>query len=65
MPPADGGGIATITVKTLKGFAMPDNVENLTLASKATGVGNSLGNLMIGNVYSQTFVGGGGDDFLG
>ncbi len=61
---AAGEGIDTITVKNLKGFVMPDNVENLTLSSKATGYGNALGNLMIGNVYSQTFVGGGGDDVM-
>ena len=59
-----GEGVDTLTLKTLKGFVLPDNVENMVLAAKATGYGNNLGNLMIGNIYSQTLVGGGGDDVL-
>jgi Ca2+-binding RTX toxin-like protein/beta-glucanase (GH16 family) len=61
---APGGGIDTVTVKLIKGFVMPDNVENIIISSKATGIGNSLGNLMIGGVYSQTFDGGPGDDVM-
>jgi trimeric autotransporter adhesin len=46
-------------------FALPDNVENLTLTgSAALGTGNALANVVIGNASDNTLSGGDGNDTL-
>ncbi len=46
-------------------FALPDQVENLTLASLAVvGEGNDLNNSVAGTDTANTLLGGGGDDVL-
>jgi Ca2+-binding RTX toxin-like protein len=51
------------TVVSWISFALPDNVENLTLMSSGqTGTGNSLDNLMIGTSGNDILNGGAGND---
>ncbi len=59
-----GGGIDT--VESAVSFALPANVENLTLVGAADidGAGNSLGNILAGNVGANRLLGGAGDDGL-
>ncbi len=47
-------------------YALPDNVDNLTLTGTDAidAVGNSLYNVLIGNVAQNTLEGGGGNDYL-
>lgn len=57
------------TVKATFDYVLPDNVQNLTIFGTGpkrgfAGIGNDLDNLIIGNTYSQTLSGLGGDDVL-
>ena len=53
------------TVISYHGFALPANVQNLTLAGDhITGVGNSLNNLIIAQGLNDSVDGGTGDDVL-
>ena len=63
----DQGGVDTVW--SLGNYALPDQVENLTIAMiepvTATGHGNELDNLLIGAASSSfIFYGGGGNDML-
>lgn len=51
---------------TLSRTALSDNVEDLTLLSKGgqTGIGNDLGNRIVGGAGDDTLDGRGGDDWL-
>lgn len=59
-----GQGVDTVTAGF--SYTLTDNVENLTLryTGAATGLGNGLGNTMIGNVAANTLDGAAGDDIL-
>ncbi|WP_052730169.1 family 16 glycosylhydrolase [Sphingomonas sp. SRS2] len=57
-------GQGTDTLFVINDYAMPDNVENLTIWYARAVIGNSLGNLIIGSSGSQTINGGGGNDLL-
>ena len=58
-----GQGVDTIWASV--SFALPADVENLTVVSHQTyGGGNSLGNIINGGAGSQTLNGMGGDDVL-
>ena len=59
-------GEGTDTVNASISYALPDNVENLTLTGNAglSGVGNNLNNIITGNVGSNTLAGGLGSDML-
>lgn len=59
---AAGQGVDTVFVTG--DYAMPANVENLTIWYARAVIGNALGNLIIGNSGSQTINGGGGGDLL-
>jgi Ca2+-binding RTX toxin-like protein len=56
----------TDTVLSSVSYALPDNVENLTLSGSLpiNGVGNSLSNVLLGNAAANTLSGGSGDDHL-
>jgi Ca2+-binding RTX toxin-like protein len=54
-------------LSSLASYALPDHVENLTLAAAAgaaTGIGNALDNVLVGNQSANTLEGGTGDDLL-
>jgi Ca2+-binding RTX toxin-like protein len=59
-------GEGTDTVRSSVSFALPDNVENLTLTGTAAinGTGNSLANVITGNASANVISGGGGADTL-
>ncbi len=58
-----GGG--TDEIKTYVDFALPDNVENLTLFGTASvGTGNALGNQLRGTGGADNLSGGDGDDVI-
>lgn len=61
-----GAGIDTVRVWTGEGYALPDNVENLTLMGSGAGWlrGNGLANILQGNGADNTLVGGKGNDIL-
>src|SRR5262249_42598778 len=55
------------TVNTVVTFALPDNVEKLTLLAQGgaiDGTGNDLDNVITGNASDNTLHGQGGDDTL-
>ena len=53
------------TVESYISFALPDNVENLTLLSPGeSGLGNALANRIVGSAGADTLNGKGGDDWL-
>jgi trimeric autotransporter adhesin len=60
-------GVDRVRARGLSSFALPANVEELE-AIEATsgfvGIGNSLGNLIIGTPFADALNGGAGDDFL-
>ncbi|MBB2964901.1 family 16 glycosylhydrolase [Methylobacterium sp. R2-1] len=61
-----GGGIDTVQVWTGEGYALADNIENLTLMGSSAGWirGNGLANIMEGNGADNIIVGGRGNDIL-
>jgi beta-glucanase (GH16 family) len=58
-------GIDTVLSRS-SSYALPGNVENLTLngSSGQTGIGNALGNILKGNSGTSTLQGGDGNDIL-
>jgi len=53
------------TIESYISYALPDNVENLTLLTAGTiGTGNALANRLIGSSGSDELNGKGGDDYL-
>jgi len=60
----EAAGEGTDTVFVTNDYAMPDNVENLTIWYARAVIGNVLGNLIIGSSGSQTINGGAGNDLL-
>ena len=56
----------TDTVRSSVDFALPDNVENLTLTGTAglSGIGNALANVIVGNAGDNFIDGGTGNDTL-
>lgn len=60
----EAAGQGTDTVFVSGDYAMPANVENLTIWYARAVIGNALGNLIIGSSGSQTINGGGGNDLL-
>jgi len=60
-------GQGTDTVLSFVSFALPSNVENLTLAgsSSVNGTGNSLNNVILGNAGTNVLTGGLGNDTYG
>ncbi|WP_085214736.1 calcium-binding protein [Methylomagnum ishizawai] len=63
---AENPGEGIDTVLGSIGYALPDDVENLTLTggTDLTGTGNSLANQIIGNTGKNTLAGGVGNDTL-
>jgi Ca2+-binding RTX toxin-like protein len=59
-------GFGTDTIESSIFFTLPDNVENLTLTGSDSldGVGNSLDNVLTGNLGNNTLSGNAGDDIL-
>jgi len=62
---AQASGVNTV-VSWASSYALPNNVENLTLekSAGATGIGNGLNNILTGNVGNDTLVAGSGTDVL-
>jgi trimeric autotransporter adhesin len=61
-----GEGIDMVS-SSVGDYTLPDNVENLLLATGAstyTGTGNALANSLTGNASNNTLTGGAGDDTL-
>lgn len=58
-------GQGSDTVQSTVDWALPDNLENLTLAGSAVaGTGNALANVIAGNALNNTLYGGAGNDSL-
>ena len=62
----ESAGAGTDTVLSSVSYALPGNVENLTLtgANAINGYGNVLANVITGNNATNYISGGGGDDIL-
>jgi Ca2+-binding RTX toxin-like protein len=61
-----GEGLDSV-LSSLLSYTLPLNVENLTLAAAAgaaTGIGNALDNVLVGNKSANTLEGGAGDDLI-
>jgi trimeric autotransporter adhesin len=56
----------TDRIESSVSYALPDNVENLTLtgSNSINGTGNALSNTIVGNAAANTLVGGAGNDTL-
>ncbi|MGZ9063524.1 MAG: M10 family metallopeptidase C-terminal domain-containing protein, partial [Allosphingosinicella sp.] len=59
------GGGGTDTVEASVSYALPEDVENLTLVGGATdGAGNAQANLLLGNPLANSLAGEAGDDVI-
>lgn len=61
---ARGDGIDTVQLSGARYYEMGANIENMVMNGVAKGIGNDLGNVIIGNSNNQEMDGGHGNDVL-